>query len=435
MKIDSHCDAGAHAGPGDQPAGPWCGWLRAVVASAACVTLVANLSGCGDANGAANDAPLPPQQSFATGPADARFWDSVPFKVPAGAQRGDILQVQERNDAPAGSKGYNVIYVSEGPDGNLAYVSGMIFYPAAPNGTTLRRVMLWNHETSGSGDACAPSRNGVALPWVDERIHGLTAFLSKGYVVVASDYQGLGTPGATVYMQGKAQAKASLDIVLAAQRLPGTNAGNRVGMAGWSQGGQTSLWAAHIAATYAPHLELVGAALLAPAARTLELVEYEASNTSYGAYYMAIHAGMQAGHPELNLKDVITEDGLQLLPHLAYDCWSLWRTIPRLKPVVAKLQGLAPGTAWRAAHEQNQAFMPISPRIPLLIYQGTQDPDVPLDMTRRLKADLCGSGSSVEMREMQGWDHTTVFMQTQLQVLTWIEDRFASLPASPNCGA
>lgn len=414
-------------------ASPLASTLRRLALAGAAAAAVSQLAGCGGAN-SAPVGPLPVQENIQTGPADARFWDAVPRRIPATAQRGDILQIQERNDAPAGAKGYNIIYVSEGADGKLAYVSGMVFYPTAAAAGTTRPVMLWNHETSGSGDVCAPSRNGVALSWTPERIHGLSDYLAKGYVVVASDYPGFGTPGATVYMQGQPQAKSSLDIVLAAQRLAGTQAGNQVAMAGWSQGGQTSLWAASIAPTYAPNLQIVGAALLAPAARTLELVEYEAANTSYGAYYMAIHAGMQAGHPDLNLKDVITVDGLELLPHLAYDCFSLWSEVARKKPVVAKLEGLAPGTPWRAAHEANQAFLPIQPRIPFVVFQGTADPDVPLDMTRKLVKDMCASGSTdVEMRELPNGDHDTAFMETVPAVVKWVEERFKGMATTPNC--
>lgn len=394
--------------------------------------LLAQLSGCNDANSAVSDEPLAVQKTISAGPADARFWDAIPSQVAAGSQRGDILQSIERNDAPQGSQGFNVIYVTEGVDGNLTYASGMVFYPKS-GGANPRRVLLWNHETSGSGDACAPSRNGIKLSWVDERIHGLAAYLSKGYVVAASDYQGLGTPGATVYMQGQPQAKASLDIVLAAQRL-GSGAGNRVAMAGWSQGGQTSLWAAHIAPRYAPALQVVGAALLAPAARTLELVEYEAANPLYGAYYMAIHAGMQAGNPDLHLKDVVTTEGLELLPHLAYDCWSLWSTVAVQKPIVAKTQGFAEGTKWRAAHEANQNFLPITASTPLLLYQGIADVDVTLDMSRRLARDLCASGSKVDLREIPG-GHDAAFFDTVPGVVTWVEQRFAGSELASNCGS
>lgn len=414
--------------------------IRLVCSVTASVLALSQIAACGGSSAAeapggqtpsqpSQSTPLPPQANVPTGPLHSGFWESLP-EVPLGAQRGDILHINARTDAPEGSRGVNIIYVSEAADGGLAYVSGMIFYPTAPT-TQPRRVMLWNHETSGSGDACAPSRN--IIQWGNiERLRGLSGYLKAGYVVVASDYQGLGTPGETVYMQGKPQAKASLDIVFAAQRLADTQAGTRVAMAGWSQGGQTSVWAANIAPSYAPSLDIVGGILLAPAARTLELVEYEASNQAYGAYYMAIHAGMQAGNPQLKLKDVIAPEGLELLPHLAYDCWSLWSKVEQEKPIVARLEGLAPGTSWRAAHEANQAFLPVPAKSPMLIVQGSTDKDVPRDMTRKLAKDLCATGTPTVLHEIPG-GHSAPMMTDYAPEIAWVNERFSGLPVAGSC--
>ena len=47
----------------------------------------------------------------------------------------------------------------------------------------------------------------------------LPALLAKGYIVVMSDYPGLGLPGPAYYMAGQPNARASLDMLRVAQKF------------------------------------------------------------------------------------------------------------------------------------------------------------------------------------------------------------------------
>lgn len=72
-------------------------------------------------------------------------------------------------------------------------------------------------------------------------------------------------------MAGQPNARASLDMLRVAQKFPDANASNQFVMYGWSQGGQTTMWADNIAASYAPEFTGLGAALIAPAVRIKDL--------------------------------------------------------------------------------------------------------------------------------------------------------------------
>ena len=87
----------------------------------------------------------------------------------------------------------------------------------------------------------------------------------RGYIVAATDYPGLGTPGPHPYLVGASEGRAVLDSLRAARELPGAAASSRVGIWGHSQGGQAALYAASLAKEYAPELELAGVAVAAPA--------------------------------------------------------------------------------------------------------------------------------------------------------------------------
>jgi acetyl esterase/lipase len=104
-------------------------------------------------------------------------------------------------------------------------------------------------------------------------IWGLADILAKGYVVVATDYPGLGTPGIHPYLIGISEARAVLDSVRAARNLPHTGASNRFAVWGHSQGGHAALYTGELAASYAPELRLVGVAAAAPATYLADLFD------------------------------------------------------------------------------------------------------------------------------------------------------------------
>ena len=133
--------------------------LIALVASAglvgaACRTTVPE--GEGDSSGDR------PALGAPEGPPGRSFW-RVPLEAPAGSRRGEVLWAAERSDAPAGARGWNIIYVSEGATGALVYVSGEVYMPDAPAQAATRPLVVWNHGTAGTQDSCAPSRNDLVV--------------------------------------------------------------------------------------------------------------------------------------------------------------------------------------------------------------------------------------------------------------------------------
>ena len=370
-------------------------------------------------------------QEIPQGPLGASFWDAIPLSVPAGAQRGDIYWLQERNDAPSNAQAWNVIYVSEGADGELEYVSGEIYVPLLPSRAE-RKLMIWATGTTGTQDSCAPSRNELYGMADGPRVPGIETFLARGYVIVMSDYQGSGTPGPTAYLQGAQQAMASFDIARAARNLPEAMAGTDIGIYGFSQGGQTALWAAHIVDEYAPEFNLVGAVPLAPASRHLDLSFYDLDIPVNSGYFIMRMAGLQVGHPELKLSDILTDAGLEQLTAQSWGCYEIFESAAQLTEAYAKPEALEVGTAWRAWLEENDEFLPIDSSIPFLMIQGDVDVDVPVELTRDVLTDLCEQGSQVNYIEMAGADHFGVFYPGGALAPDWFDARFAGLPMQEN---
>ena len=109
-------------------------------------------------------------------------------------------------------------------------------------------------------------------------IWGLADMLARGYVVAATDYPGLGTPGVHPYLIGESEGRAVLDWVRAVRDLPNSGASGRFAVWGHSQGGHAALYTGEIAARYAPELKLVGVAAAAPATYLIELFDSDKSS-------------------------------------------------------------------------------------------------------------------------------------------------------------
>ena len=131
-------------------------------------------------------------------------------------------------------------------------MSGAIFIPPGKAPAGGRDVIAWAHPTSGVVEKCAPS----LMPDTAGMIWGLQSMLAKGYVVVATDYPGLGTPGIHPYLIGESEGRAVLDSVRAARAMPQSGASNRFVVWGHSQGGHAALYTGELAKSYAPELEL-----------------------------------------------------------------------------------------------------------------------------------------------------------------------------------
>src|SRR5690606_12354078 len=139
-------------------------------------------------------------------------------------------------------------------------VSGTVTVPAGEPPEGGWPVISWAHGTTGVGDACAPSAHSVGGPARDYLAVTdpvIARWVTGGYAVVATDYEGLGTPGGHPYMNGISAAHTVTDIVRAARELD-SRIGAKWAVAGHSQGGHAALFTAAQGAEYAPELDLVG---------------------------------------------------------------------------------------------------------------------------------------------------------------------------------
>ena len=154
---------------------------RLVATCAAALTLVA-------VSLAATSAVAAPKETPRKAPTGRAFY-TPPTPLPS-ADPGDVIWSAPFKGIP-GAKAWKVLYHSRAIDGSDIAVSGVVVAPTEPAPATGRPVISWAHGTHGIADNCAPSRTADMV----SRLPSIGKVVAQGYVVVATDYEGLGTPG------------------------------------------------------------------------------------------------------------------------------------------------------------------------------------------------------------------------------------------------
>lgn len=203
----------------------------------------------------------------------------------AAARPGDIVSTAPSAfhplpGQPTNTKAWKILYNSTTADGAPNVVSGTVIVPQDGR-TGPRPLITYAVGTVGLGDSCAPSNN---LPYGTAMEANLIQQLTlRGWAVVVTDYEGLGTPACTPTPSARPCGHAMLDAARAATRLPeaGLAANTAVGIMGYSQGGQASSWAAELQGSYAPELQVKGTATGGVPADLLKVADF--NNGSYGS--------------------------------------------------------------------------------------------------------------------------------------------------------
>jgi hypothetical protein len=322
-----------------------------------------------------------------------------PAQLPANP--GDVIRTQP---VPLGDRtgvnGTAVLYRSTNALGAANAVSGTLYVPTAPwSGSGARPIVSFAPGTQGMADRCAPSQT---LPLATNyELNTVNALLDKGWAVAVTDYEGMGTPGHPTYIVKDAEARAVLDIVRAAQRIPssGVTTASPVGIWGYSQGGQAAAAAAEIEATYAPALDVKGVvAGAAPADLGAVAAHLDGAGNAFFSFLAFASLGLDTAYPELDLEtylnaegqalfDTATQgegvclvDGLQLGAgkHIA----DLTTSNPLATP------------AWQARIAQ-QELGTVAPAAPVFLYHGSNDQVIDFGQGTDLRTDWCGRGARV----------------------------------------
>ncbi len=345
---------------------------------------------------------------------------------------GTVVRTSPISFAPKGSHGWRVLYRSQGAHQERTISSGLVFVPDGPAPAGGRPVVAWAHGTVGMGDSCAPSRSLDHLADMD----WLDGMLARGWVVTATDYSGFGTKGTLPYLVGNAAAYDVLNSVRAARQVRGLEASDRFAVWGHSQGGQSALFAAALAAKYSPELDLVAAATAAPAAELGPLIDRQYDTAVSWAIGPEIAVAWPRVYKELSLTEILTRSALDNYANFS----ELFIASSSLLGIARKnLLGQdffkhnpVKSANWRARLVQN-TVPNTPPGIPVIVAQGLSDSVVLPNTTALLDRRYCAAKIALETFWMPGVNHQKSAIVAGPRVTRWLAARFAGKRAPNTC--
>lgn len=379
------------------------------------------------------------------GPATANTFYDPPVPMPSGANGGVIrheptafhLDPAKALKAPA--EAHRIMYRSTDAKGQPMAVTGTVLTPNQPwLGLGPRPVIGFAVGTQGMGDQCAPSKQ-LAAGTEYEGVF-LSGLLQRGYGVVITDYQGLGTPGNHTYVNRSAEGNAVLDAIRAAQRLPEAELPDKgpVLLAGYSQGGGASAAAAELAPTYAPELTIKGAyAGAVPADKAAVGRSLDGKHAAALLGYAII--GLDAAYPELDVRSYLNDKGLQLWDQVSKECVVESIALHALTQSKDLTKDGRAVTAymdeepWKSVVAK-QKLGNVKPSVPTLVTHSGIDDIVPYEQGKQFAKDWCGKGANVKFTTLTSPTHVAAIAESSTAAFMWMEQRISGLPQLSNCG-
>lgn len=351
---------------------------------------------------------------------------------PIPQRPGMLIRSQEIPGLVPGATTLRLLYSTQRPDGQPAVSGALAFIPDGPAPAGGRRVVSWAHGTIGLGEQCAPSRTADPVKAIRT---WLPIMLARGWIVVATDYAGLGTPGASLYLVGTAEARDVVNAVRAVHAVPGADAGSQYAVWGHSQGGHSALWSGALAAQLAPELDLVAVAAAAPAAELQQMIDIQWDAPVAWVIGPEVVKAWPVVDPQLPIEGIVTTAGTRNVQRISDECIKV-AALEALTRAIPQQQFFArnPVTdATWAAFAREQTPAPLPPDIPLLIAQSTADDVVPPQTTASLQEAWCDAGSDLTSLWIGDVGHMATALTAGPAVAQWLDDRFAGRPASSTC--
>ncbi|MGB6970259.1 MAG: lipase family protein [Methyloceanibacter sp.] len=424
---------------------------------------VAAIGGMAVANRVSADVSLPP------------FYAAVAQMKPEG-RLGQILKQEKMSTAIPGAQAWRIAYVSSDVADRRTISTALVVAPLGKGPEEGRPVVSWAHGTTGTAQNCGPSQTtNPAVPlnqyfliggnsWTDYGLPAVEDFIKEGYVVVGTDYQGLGGGGRHQYVVSATQGRDAINAIRAAGALKETGAGKKALIYGWSQGGGTTIAAASSAdyiarkGTAFDDIELVGFVAMAPpdlavlapkealteasAEKMLDGLAKTFSNNVFNFTHLAMNLwGTEAAFSDrLQLSDIYTEEGAKVVDevmsdkciHVAADTmnYTYGDKYPSLmKPKAGNAKAWADALIAGSVPDEK-------PVAPVIIYWGTHDTVVPPVMGELYREQMCKKGANVARVQLAGEQtHFSTPAASQPLYVPWIKDRFAGKKLENGCSA
>lgn len=365
-----------------------------------------------------------------------------PIAPQVTGQPGTLLSQEPVDTAIKGAKAWRVRYISRDVNDVAHESSGLVI---APTGRGDNRALLtWCHGTTGLGDAACPSAQPNparelityfeprATQQIDYGVPGLQGFIDDDWVVCATDYQGLGTPGMHQYTVNITNARDAVYLAHATRALD-AGAGTTLGCAGWSQGGGAAAAVAELEADDFGDLKLVGTVAMSPGVSKIGLeipagmtAALSGASVAPDSHLVMMLAGIQAANPtKLTLPEAFSPLGVDIIE----TAWNI-QPVHHLNDTIARMFRLKGAVlnpkppnfeAWKAAIVASSAAQR-KPIAPVLVCIDSFDGGtvIPVSWQTGYVDAVKSFGGAVDVRDYPHDDHFSLPQSCVADARAWL---------------
>lgn len=356
-----------------------------------------------------------------------------PSGTPTNNIQNPVVKVEAYTSTNLGSVAAEssiLTYKMLGQSGQEVQATSLVFTPNTPPPVGGWPIVVWAHGTTGVADVCAPSKAALA----DSTKDLISKLLAAGYVVVAPDYEGLGTPGIHPFLNVKSEAFSITDAVVATRNyLSQRNllTSKKWVTVGHSQGGHAALGAAQYASR--AQLDYKGTVAVAPASNLgfiLIAGEQSVANATLDkkismyaqldTYTALVTAGIRNTQPTFDYPQVFTPQISSIAQQAETICSGpLGQAFGAgMTQYVTEHNGTLDGYTRTQPNfmavplvktflDKDSQPLQVKVTTPIIIYQGLADSTVPKVATDILISNATVVGTKINSYVTGNWDHGT----------------------------
>lgn len=305
------------------------------------------------------------------------------------------------------------------------------------------RIVAYQNAYDALGSECDPSYtlqggNNSDSTGQEEEV-AIAAYVAAGYTVTVPDYEGENLE----WGAGQESGYSTLDAIRATEHYLGVPSSTQVGMLGYSGGSIATEWAAELAPSYASELHIVGTAIGGVPVDFAHVLSYINGDDNWSGIIPAFLISLPHAF-DVDVSQYLSAYGKQLISQVAGKCIADFASS---YPGLTIQQMLLPqySNPYQVpvfVNIINHLIMgttPGRPGEPILIgvgnYDGTGDGIMIAGDEEALAYEYCQRGVPVTFQEYQGLPHADAAVPWEAAALTFLEGRFAGLPAPNGCAS
>jgi hypothetical protein len=332
-----------------------------------------------------------------------------------------------------------LLYRTTGEEGQPTVTVTTVVRPLLAIGT---RIIAYQTAYDALGSECDPSytlQGGNPSDTVAEaEAAAISTYAAAGFTVTVPDYEGENLD----WGAGQESGYNTLDAIRATENYLQVPSSTKAGMLGYSGGSIATEWASELAPSYAPSLNIVGAASGGVPVDFAHNLTYISGDQDWAGVIPAILVTMGRAFG-VNISQYLSSYGEQVTSAVSGECIA---SFAASYPGLTVQQLLGP-------QYQNPFQIPVlvsimnklimgtggTPAEPVLLgvgnADGTGDGIMIAGDVEALAHEYCQRGVAVTFDEYAGLQHTPAAVPFEADALTFLEGRMLGLPAPNGCAS